>query len=155
MSVSTSRLAGRAAPSPALASEAVTVGLVVLAAYEIALAAFMAIAPHAFFTSIGPFGQANTHYVRDTATFSAALGVGAAVAVRRRSWRIPVLAITTVQFALHSVNHLLDIGRAHPAWTGYFDFFSLAVSTLLLVLLLRWARGPETTSRPSRKGQRR
>jgi hypothetical protein len=137
-----------------LAAEAVTAGLFVLAAYQIGLAAFMAIAPHAFFTSVGPFGHANSHYIRDTATFSAALGFGAAIAIRHRSWRVPVLAMTTVQFALHSLNHLVDIGRAHPAWTGYFDFFSLALSTALLVLLLQLARGGGTAAGPT-KGMRR
>ena len=41
-----------------------------------------------------------------------------------------MLAITTAQFALHSVNHLVDIEKSHPAWNGYFDFFSLAGATL-------------------------
>jgi len=44
-----------------------------------------------------------------------------------------------VQYALHSVNHLFDIDIAHPQWTGYFDFFSLAAATLVLVWLLRTA----------------
>ena len=109
----------------------------------------MAVAPHAFFTAIGPFGARNDHYVRDVATFNAALGVGLLVAVRRPSWRVPVLAITTVQFALHSVNHLVDIGRRPPGWVGYFDFFALAVGTLQLAWLL-WlaARAHHRGARP-------
>ena len=49
---------------------------------------------------------------------------------------MPVLGLTALQFALHSVNHLIDIGKAHPAWNGYFDFFSLALTTALLAWLL-------------------
>lgn len=113
--------------------------LVLFAAYHLALAIVMAAAPHAFFTSLGPFGARNDHYVRDLATYNAALGVGFAIAVRRASWRIPVLGLTALQFALHSVNHLIDIGKAHPAWTGYFDFFSLALTTALLAWLLNIA----------------
>jgi hypothetical protein len=123
----------------ALRSDVLAVGVGVLAVYHLALALFMAVAPHSFHTSIGPFGPPNDHYVRDAATYAAALGAGLAIAVRRSSWRVPLLAVTTIQFALHSANHLLDIGKAHPAWTGYFDFFSLAASTLLLVWLLRLA----------------
>ena len=85
----------------------------------------MAIAPHAFYNAIGPFGAYNRHYIRDVATFCGPRrrpGGGRA----RPSWRVPVLAVTTIQFALHSLNHLVDIGNAHPRWTGYFDFFSLA-----------------------------
>jgi hypothetical protein len=115
------------------------VGLAAFGAYHLALALFMAAAPRAFFTDVGPFGVLNSHYIRDTATFNAAIGAALLVAVRRPSWRVPVLALTTLQFALHSVNHLVDIARAHPAWNGYFDFFSLAAATLVLAWLLRAA----------------
>jgi hypothetical protein len=116
-----------------------TAAIAVLAAYDIGLAVFMAVLPHSFFVNVGPFGARNDHYIRDTATFSAAIGVGLALSLRRPSWRVPMLAISTVQFGLHSINHLVDIDRAHPAWNGYFDFFSLAVSTILLGWLLRVA----------------
>jgi hypothetical protein len=114
-------------------------GIAVLAVYDLGLAIFMAASPHSFFTNVGPFGARNDHYIRDTATFSAALGVGLALALRRPSWRVPMLAISTVQFGLHSINHLLDINKAHPAWNGYFDFFSLAAATILIAWLLRIA----------------
>jgi heme/copper-type cytochrome/quinol oxidase subunit 4 len=67
------------------------------------------------------------------------MGLALLVAVLRPSWRVPVLALATVQFALHSLNHLLDIGRAHPASIGYFDFFSLFVATVVLAWLWRMA----------------
>jgi hypothetical protein len=119
---------------------ALEVGIGVFAAYHLALAAFMTIAPHAFYTAVGPFGPANDHYIRDTATFDAALGVGLLIAARRPSWRVPVLAVVTIQFVLHTLNHLLDIGEAHPAWVGYFDLASLAAATALLLWLLALAR---------------
>jgi hypothetical protein len=125
---------------------------IAFAAYHLALALFMAVAPHAFFTDVGPFGARNDHYVRDAATYNAALGVGFLIAVQRRSWRVPMLAITLVQFALHSVNHLVDIGDAHPAWNGYFDFFSLAIATALLAWLLRLALAEARASRGTAKG---
>ena len=121
-------------------------GIGAFAVYHLALALLMAAAPHEFYTQIGPFGPQNDHYIRDTATFNAALGFGFLIALRRPGWRIPVLAITTVQFALHSINHLVDIDRAHPAWTGYFDFGSLAIATLLLAWLLHAARAEARTS---------
>lgn len=127
------------APLRQPAPSVLTVGLGAFAVYHLMLAAFMAIAPHAFYVDVGPFGVANGHYIRDVATYNAALAFAFAVAVRRPSWRVPVLALTTVQFALHSVNHLVDIDRAHPAWNGYFDFFSLAALTVLLAWLWRRA----------------
>jgi hypothetical protein len=114
-------------------------GLGVFAVVYIAQALFMTISPHAFYSSIGGFDSYNPHYLRDVATFSGALGFGLAVSLRRPSWRVPVLAVSTVQYALHSVNHLFDIDIAHPHWSGYFDFFSLAVATLALAWLLRTA----------------
>jgi hypothetical protein len=135
------------AQPPAPASRILLAGLLALAAYQLALALFMAVAPQVFYTAIGPFGARNDHYVRDVASFSAALGAGLAIAVRRPSWRVPMLAVTTLQFALHSLNHLLDIGAAHPSWTGYADFFSLAATTLLLAWLWRMARSE--SSRPA------
>jgi hypothetical protein len=119
--------------------DVLTAAIALLAVYDLALAVFMAAAPHSFFTNVGPFGARNDHYIRDTATFSAAMGIGLLLALRKPSWRVPMLAITTVQFALHSVNHLVDIDKAHPAWNGYFDFFSLAATTILLGWLLRVA----------------
>jgi hypothetical protein len=122
-------------PAPSV----VTVGLVAYAAVQLGLALFMAVSPHAFYTAVGPFGAFNGHYIRDVASFYGAIGVGLAIAVRRSSWRVPVLALATIQYALHSVNHLIDIGKAHPAWDGYFDFFSLAAATVLLAWLWRTA----------------
>jgi hypothetical protein len=122
-------------PSPSL----VTVGLIAFAAIQLGLALFMAVSPHAFYTAVGPFGAFNAHYIRDVASFYGAIGIGLVLAVGRGAWRVPVLAVTTIQYALHSVNHLIDIDKAHPAWNGYFDFFSLAAATVLLAWLWRTA----------------
>jgi hypothetical protein len=122
-------------PAPSV----VAVGLVAFAVIQLGLALFMAVSPHRFYTAVGPFGAFNAHYIRDVASFYGAIGIGLVLAIGRVSWRVPVLALTTIQYALHSVNHLLDIGKAHPVWTGYFDFFSLAGATLLLAWLWRAA----------------
>jgi len=132
---STAPTAARSTPAPRL----LDLGLAAFAVLYIAEALFMTVSPHAFYTSIGPFNAYNPHYLRDNATFSAALGVGLAVSVVRPGWRVPMLAVTALQYALHSVNHLVDIDIAHPRWTGYFDFFSLLAATLVLVWLLRTA----------------
>jgi hypothetical protein len=54
----------------------------------------------------------------DVAAWYLALGAVALVALRRESWRIPVLALAFVQYALHSLNHLIDVGEAEPGWLG-------------------------------------
>jgi hypothetical protein len=129
-------------------------GLWLLGAYNIGLALWMAIAPHTFFTALGPFGSYNSHYIRDTATFSAAFGIGLLVAIRVPSWRAPMLGISTAQFALHSINHLVDIGRAHPGWVGYFDFFALLATTVQLAALTRFAASDARRLPPRPQGAR-
>ena len=141
------------APLPASARSARTVdvvglGIGMFAAVDLALAVFMTVAPHAFFKAIGPFGAFNAHYSRDVATFEGALGIGLALALRRPGWRVPMLAVSAAQYALHSANHLLDIDRAHPAWTGYFDFASLFSATLALLWLLRLAANEQASPHP-------
>jgi hypothetical protein len=58
----------------------VEVGLIAFAAYHFAIAVLLVLAPHTFFTDIGPFGVQNDHYLRDIATFNLAFGVSLAVA---------------------------------------------------------------------------
>jgi len=128
---------GSARPAPAPGT--VVVGIAVFAALELGLALFTVISAHSFYTAIGPFGAFNAHYLRDVASFEGAIGIALVLAIGRPAWRVPVLALATFQFALHSLNHLFDIGRAHPAWTGYFDFFSLFAATVLLAWLWRMA----------------
>jgi hypothetical protein len=120
----------------------VEAGLIAFAAYHFAVAALMVLAPHTFFTDIGPFGLQNDHYLRDTATFNAAFGVALAVSYRRVGWRTPILCCVAVQFALHSINHLADIGDAHPHWLGPADFISLSLATVVLVWLARESTRP-------------
>jgi len=120
----------------------VRVGLIAFAAYHFVIAALMVFVPHAFFTDIGPFGVQNDHYLRDTATYNAAFGVALLIAYRRVSWRVPILCCVALQFVLHSINHLVDIGKAHPYWLGPFDFISLALASAALVWLARESMRP-------------
>jgi hypothetical protein len=120
----------------------VQVGLAAFAIYHFAIAALMVFAPRTFFANVGPFGVRNDHYLRDTATFNAAFGVALAISYRRVSWRTPVLCCVAIQFALHALNHLADIGAAHPHWLGPADFISLTLATLVLMWLARESLRP-------------
>jgi hypothetical protein len=127
--------ATRTAVAQARSNPAVAAGLITFAAYHLTIAGLMTFAPHTFFTDIGPFGAQNDHYLRDTATFNAAFGATLLIAYRRVSWRTPVLFCVALQFALHAINHLADIGAAHPHWLGPADFAALALSTVVLAWL--------------------
>lgn len=115
----------------------VRVGLIAFAVVHFVLAAMMTFTPHVFFSDIGPYGTQNDHYLRDLASFEAAFGVALLIAVKRVQWRTPVLCCVAIQFALHSLNHLADIGAAHPHWLGPANFISLLLATFMLVWLAR------------------
>jgi hypothetical protein len=44
-----------------------------------------------------------------------------------------------LEYAIHAVNHLVDVNEATSAFTGWFDFFSLALITLILAALATFA----------------
>jgi hypothetical protein len=98
------------------------------------------IAPGFFYDEIGPYGPRNDHYMADLATFYLALGGVGLIALRRVSWRVPVLAFAVIAYALHSLNHLIDVGAAEPSWLGPANLALISLSTLLLAWMLKRER---------------
>ena len=88
----------------------------------------------------------------DTATWYLANGAALLLAVRRPSWRLPVLFLTAVQYALHSFNHLLDVGEADPGWLGPANLVSLVLATALLGWMLRESRPASAKRRADAAG---
>ncbi len=111
--------------------------LIVFAVVQVAIGALLWLAPGFFFEEIGPYGPRNDHYMGDLAAWYLALGAVAFLAISRATWRVPVLALSFVQYALHSLNHLIDVGEADPGWLGPVNLVSLALATLLLAWMLR------------------
>jgi hypothetical protein len=119
--------------------------LLVVALYHLLLGALMIFAPGAFYDTLGKFPPENHHYIKDVATFYIALGVVFFVSVRRRSWRTPVLVFTALEYALHAINHLVDVNDAASDFTGWFDFFALALIALIFAALasVAWRVTPD------------
>ena len=111
-------------------------GLIVLGAIQLVLGLFLAIAPGQFADTIAPYGEAEHHFLRDIATFYLAMGGVLLLAVERISWRVPVLVLVTLQYALHTINHLIDIAGTDPGWLGPFNFLSLLFLTFVSGYLL-------------------
>ena len=111
--------------------------LLAFALGQVVLGLLLWLAPGFFYDSVGPYGPRNDHYMGDVATWYLALGAVALVALRRESWRVPVLSLAFIQYALHSLNHLIDVGEAHPSWLGPANLVSLVLTTLLLGWMLR------------------
>ena len=114
--------------------------LVAFGAGQLLLGVLLWITPGFFFDEIGPYGVRNDHYMADLATWYLALGAVALMSVRRVSWRVPVLALAFIQYALHSVNHLIDVGDAHPEWLGPANLVSLTLTAVLLAWMLNVER---------------
>lgn len=113
--------------------------LLVAAVYHLLLGAFMFFTPQAFYDSLGKFPPSNHHYIKDVATFYIALGVVFFVSTRLRSWRTPVLVFAALEYAIHAINHLVDVGKAATPFRGWFDFFSIALIALILAALASFA----------------
>jgi hypothetical protein len=125
--------------------------LLALAVYHLLLGAFMFLAPGAFYDTLGKFAPKNTHYVKDVATFYLAMGVVFFISVRRRSWRTPILLLTTIEYGLHALNHLVDVDKASTSLVGWFDFFALSAIFLFLAALtsVAWRISPESATASS------
>jgi hypothetical protein len=116
--------------------------LALFGAGQVVLGLLLWITPGFFFDEIGPYGVRNDHYLGDLATWYLALGAVTLVAVRRAGWRVPVLALAFIQYALHSFTHLIDVNHAHPKWLGPANLISLVLTTLLLAWMLNAQREP-------------
>ncbi len=114
-----------------------------LGAAHLALGVLMASAPGVFFEEIGPYGARNDHYTRDASTFYLAMSAVAFVGWKRHSWRLPVAVFFFIQYALHSVNHLIDVGEASPKALGPVNLVSLVLTAGLLIYMVRTAKRSE------------
>ena len=110
--------------------------LIVFGAGQLVLGLLLWLTPGFFYDEIGPYPPRNDHYMADVATFYLALGAVALASVSRERWRVPVLTLALVQYGLHSLNHLIDIGDSHPGWLGPANFVSLVLTTVLLGWML-------------------
>ncbi len=99
----------------------------------------MFLAPRSFYDEVGTFPPFNAHYLRDLATWYVAFGVALLLAARRPAWQVPLLVLVVLQYALHVVNHLIDIGDPEPAWKGPVTAVVLALVGGLLAWMSRRA----------------
>jgi hypothetical protein len=134
------------APSHAARASGLRAGLLALAGVQALTGLWMLVAPGSFYTAIADFGPRNTHDLRDMASYFVASAVVLGVAAGRPSWRAPALALVGLQFAVHALNHLLDVGDADPSWIGPFDLIALLAGTLLIWALYRAADRDDVTA---------
>lgn len=122
------------------------------ALFHLMLGAYMAAAPRSFAETVGRYGAANDHFVRDNATINLAFAVGLLVAATRSDWRVPVLGVVAAQYLFHTVSHVIDIGEADSAFLGVGAVMGLAAITAgIALVLVRFVAEPVGHQEESRK----
>ncbi len=136
------------ATGPGLPDRTLRTAVGALGAFHLLLGLYQFLFPGSFFHRIGEYGEENTHYVGDVASFTLAFAVGLLVAVGRPSWRAPVLFVGAVWYAIHSINHLFDVGEAASQAMGIVQTLLIAVGAGVLFWLARAADEAEAATRP-------
>jgi hypothetical protein len=121
--------------------------LLILGLTQLLIGAWLLIDPDSFIDAIAPFGPADHHFLRDLGTFQAGIGIALLAAAGRPTWRAPILFAAFVGSALHTVNHLFDIGETDPGLLGPVNFIALVGLTATYLYLMREAA---TTEHPRR-----
>jgi hypothetical protein len=144
----------RGLPSgPVLTESTLRMTIGALGVFHVLQGLYMLLAPASFYARIGTYGVENTHYVGDVGSFVIAYGIVLLLAVGRVSWRTPVLYVGALWYAVHALNHLVDIGEARSTARGVIDTVLLTLGALLLAWLANVAqreRRPEPLGRPPR-----
>jgi hypothetical protein len=137
--------------APRVSEQTMRLALASIGLTQIAIGVWFAVDPDSFVRTLADYGPADSHFLRDIATFQLGIGIALLAAVGRPAWRAPVLFAALVQSALHTVNHLVDIGETDPGWQGPFNFVSLLVLTIAIAgLMLSAAEAQRSAARPSR-----
>ncbi|NIK62486.1 hypothetical protein [Kribbella shirazensis] len=104
------------------------------------LGIWAAVGSGSFSRTLADFGPRNDHLVHDFGAASIAIGAGLLFAVRRTSWRTPVLVVATVWNGLHAVSHLVDLTEARSLALGVGEAVLLIAGTVLLGCLAAASR---------------
>lgn len=127
-------------------TDPVAVALRVMALALFAIMGWMLVSPATFHSGLAGFGDLNTHFIRDTATFILPLAAALWMAATRPSWRVPVLGLALAQNGLHVLNHLADVNRSDPGWHGPVNLLALVALELALFQILRYQRRWSSTA---------
>jgi hypothetical protein len=113
-------------------------------------ALWITVAPHSFFTHVGPFGPYNAHFLCDAAAFQAGIGIGLLGAAWLQPLRPGALVIALGAAGFHAINHWIDVNNANGGSNaGVVDAVLLTTLTLITIAPLQAALRKETTCESS------
>ena len=116
-------------------TDIVAITLLLVAAGHLLPGILAVVSPNGFYESIASYPPENGHFIRDLGSWQIATGLLALVAWRRPSFRAPVLGILAVQFALHTLSHVIDVDATEPAWQGPAALVAQAIGVVVLTAL--------------------
>ena len=122
-------------------TDIVTAVLLVVGAIQILTGITALAVPGGFYDAIAGYPPENEHFIQDLGSWQIALGAIALSGARRQDWRVPLLGLIGLQYALHTIPHILHVGDSDPSWHGPFGLVAQAIGTLILVGLFLRERG--------------
>jgi hypothetical protein len=116
----------------------------VLGLFWLGPALWVALAPHSFFSHVGPFGAYNRHYLGDAAAFQAGIGVALLAGAWLAPLRAGALAVAFGAAGFHTINHWIDVNAANGnSNADITDAILLTLLTLVTIAPLQSALRPE------------
>lgn len=111
------------------------IGLIAAGALQLVTGVVAFLAPGAFYTAAAAYPPENHHFLRDIGTWNIGLGLVALLAQSRPSWHRPILAVVALQFALHTVSHVIDVGATDPESQSWLALVTFGLGTVVLAAL--------------------
>lgn len=106
--------------------------LLVVGVTQVATGVLAFFAPGAFYDIVAGYPPENHHFLMDVGSWQIALGAITLYGAGRPDWHVPLLGFVTLQYALHTVAHIIDVGDSDPSWQGPFAVATLGLLTVLL-----------------------
>ena len=107
---------------------------VALGLTQLVPALWIVIAPHSFFSHVGPFGTYNGHYLGDAAAFQAGIAIPLIAAARYEALRAGGLAVAFAAVSFHAINHWIDVNAANGSSNA--DVTDAVLLTILALLTI-------------------
>ena len=122
-------------------TDIVAIALLVAGATQVLTGVWLLLDPGGFYDAVATYPPRNDHFLRDLGSWNVALGAAAIYGARRPAWRTPMLGLLALQYALHTVSHVIDVDDTDPESLGVVNLVAIAAGAVLLGGLFLRERG--------------
>ncbi|HEX8206929.1 MAG TPA: hypothetical protein VF587_12790 [Solirubrobacteraceae bacterium] len=117
-------------------ADVVTAVIAVVGASQILFGVVAFLFPGTFYDVVAGYPPYNEHFLMDVGSWQIALGALAVYGARRQDWRIGLLGLLALQYALHAIPHFIHFDDAEKSGQAWFATVALTATAVLLVALL-------------------